>query len=570
MPSAGQSGLAKILAKLSIRVRLMLAMGFLAVLLVSSGTVGLVAIRASNHQMRSLYEDRLVAYAYLEEIESLLEGSNNGIYGIITLDSSEGWNPDEIDQRLDKIEKRLGTVAPVIKSYQATYLTAEEALLLDKFLGLQQRFVQEGVQPAIAALRKRSFQTADDIHGGAMRKIWEETRATLNQLKELQIRVGRELYEKEQDDYARLMFIVSSAMVAGIVLAVLEAMLLIRAISRPLGQAVEVAQAVAAGDLSREVMVRSQDETGQVMQALKEMTARLHHIVSTVRASTDTITKAAHDIASGNQDLAARTEQQAASLEETASAMAQLTSTVKQNADNASQANQLAASASEVATRGGDVVREVVDTMTSINQSSNRIVDIIGVIDGIAFQTNILALNAAVEAARAGEQGRGFAVVAAEVRSLAQRAAAAAREIKDLIDDSVDKVGKGSALVNQAGQTMEEVVHSVRKVTDMVAEISAASQEQSNGIQEVDRAIVLMDSSTQQNAALVQQATAAATALQQQAQKLEQALCVFRLDDINRTGTVTSVPPVQSPQVSRATSSEAAERVPGKGGLLLP
>ncbi|WP_338720372.1 methyl-accepting chemotaxis protein [Herbaspirillum sp. DW155] len=556
--------------RLSIRVRLMLAMGFLAIMLVSSGTVGLVSMRTTNQQMRSLYEDRLVAYAYLEQIESLLESANNGIYSIITLDSSEGWNPDEIDQRLDKIEKSLLSLEPVIKSYQATYLTPEELGLLDKFLKLRQRFVEEGVQLSVAALRKRSFQTADDIHGGPMRKIWSQTQETLSQLKQLQIRVGRELYEKGQEDYRQLMFIVSAAIGAGIFLAIVEAMLLIRAISQPLGQAVEVAQAVAAGDLSREVMVRSEDETGQVMQALREMTARLHHIVSTVRASTETIAQASREIASGNQDLSARTEQQATSLEQTASAMAQLTSTVKQNADNASQANQLAASASEVAARGGEVVREVVDTMDSINRSSTRIVDIIGVIDGIAFQTNILALNAAVEAARAGEQGRGFAVVAAEVRSLAQRAAAAAREIKDLIDDSVDKVGKGTVLVNQAGQTMEEVVASVRKVSDMVGEISAASQEQSNGIQEVDRAIVLMDSSTQQNAALVEQATASAAALQQQTQKLEQALSVFQLGALNRTGTVISGVPVQSTQLSRATSSDAAERVPGKGGLLLP
>ncbi|KAF1040309.1 MAG: Methyl-accepting chemotaxis protein II [Herbaspirillum frisingense] len=261
------------------------------------------------------------------------------------------------------------------------------------------------------------------------------------------------------------------------------------------------------------------------------MSGSLRKIVSQVRGGTDSIANASQEIASGNLDLSSRTEQQAGSLEETASAMEELTSTVKQNADNARQADQLAASASAVAIQGGSVVGQVVETMSSINASSRRIVDIISVIDGIAFQTNILALNAAVEAARAGEQGRGFAVVATEVRSLAQRSAAAAKEIKALIDDSVHKVGAGSRLVEQAGQTMSEVVESVRRVTDVVAEISAASQEQSAGIEEVNRAIAQMDQSTQQNAALVEQAAAAARAMQEQAAGLASLVSVFHLPE---------------------------------------
>src|SRR5450830_438742 len=311
-------------------------------------------------------------------------------------------------------------------------------------------------------------------------------------------------------------------------------------ITRPLITAVGISRRVAEGDLSVDITVTTTDEAGQLLQALKDMNISLRNIVGNVRTGTDTIATASSQIASGNLDLSSRTEQQAGSLEETASAMEQLTSTVKQNADNARQANQLAVSASEVAIQGGSVVGQVIATMSSINESSKKIVDIISVIDGIAFQTNILALNAAVEAARAGEQGRGFAVVASEVRSLAQRSAAAAKEIKSLIDDSVEKVGTGSKLVEQAGSTMEEVVNSVKRVTDIVAEISSASQEQSTGIEEVNRAITLMDESTQQNAALVEQAAAAAQSMQEQAGKLAQLVSVFNITSTGSLGAPAS------------------------------
>jgi methyl-accepting chemotaxis protein-1 (serine sensor receptor) len=304
---------------------------------------------------------------------------------------------------------------------------------------------------------------------------------------------------------------------------------IVKGITRPLDQAIDIAKTVAAGDLSREVDVKTRDEVGELLAALKQMSGNLSDIVSRVRAGTETIASASSEVAQGSQDLSSRTEEQASSLEETASSMVELTSTVKQNNENATQARKLADEASNVAVRGGATVSEVVQTMGAINESSRKIVDIIGVIDGIAFQTNILALNAAVEAARAGEQGRGFAVVAGEVRNLAHRSAAAAKEIKELIGDSVERVEAGSRLVGEAGVTMEEVVSSVRRVNSIIGEIAVATGEQSEGIEQISDAISQMDNVTQQNAALVEEAAAAAEALQQQAASLAQAVSVFKV-----------------------------------------
>jgi methyl-accepting chemotaxis protein len=301
-------------------------------------------------------------------------------------------------------------------------------------------------------------------------------------------------------------------------------------IVRPLRTAVDIARKVADGDLTAQIDATAKDETGQLLLALKDMNTSLLNIVGEVRSGTDSIATSSTQIAAGNQDLSSRTEEQAGSLEETASSMEELTSTVKQNADNARQANQLAASAAQVAVKGGEVVAQVVGTMESINASSNKIVDIISVIDGIAFQTNILALNAAVEAARAGEQGRGFAVVASEVRNLAQRSASAAKEIKTLIGASVEQVNAGSMLVAQAGSTMNDIVDSVQRVSDIITEITAASSEQSVGIDEINRAIGQMDAVTQQNAALVEESAAAAESMQHQAHNLAQVVSVFKLN----------------------------------------
>jgi methyl-accepting chemotaxis protein len=336
-----------------------------------------------------------------------------------------------------------------------------------------------------------------------------------------------EVAKAEYDSARRLMLILGAL---AMMLGAFAAWIITRSITRPINEAVKVAETVAAGDLTSRIDVTAKDETGRLLQALRNMNGSLVNIVGQVRGGTEAIATASSQIAAGNHDLSSRTEQQASSLEETASSMEELTSTVKQNADNARQANQLAVSASEVAAQGGAVVSQVVDTMGSINASSKKIVDIIGVIDGIAFQTNILALNAAVEAARAGEQGRGFAVVASEVRSLAQRSAGAAKEIKTLIGDSVEKVDAGAKLVDQAGATMQEIVASIARVTDIMEEITAATQEQTSGIEQINQAISQMDEVTQQNASLVEEAAAASEAMQDQASNLAQVVSVFKLD----------------------------------------
>jgi len=338
---------------------------------------------------------------------------------------------------------------------------------------------------------------------------------------------------------------------AAIAMGIFAAWWITRTITRPINAAVKVAETVSSGDLTSDIQVNSKDETGQLMHALRTMNSNLVNIVGQVRNGTDLMATASSEIAAGNQDLSSRTEEQASSLEETASSMEELTSTVRFNAENARQANALAISASEIASRGGSVVGQVVDTMGSINDSSRKIVDIISVIDGIAFQTNILALNAAVEAARAGEQGRGFAVVASEVRNLAQRSASAAKDIKGLIDDSVQKVALGSELVDKAGQTMDEIVQSISRVTQIMTQISNASEEQSIGIAQVNDAITQMDQVTQQNAALVEQAAAAAESMQEQSAKLADVVSVFKLD-------AASMPPPPRPALRRPVARAVA------------
>lgn len=355
--------------------------------------------------------------------------------------------------------------------------------------------------------------------------------------------------------------LIATACGAGALFTLLFGYFISRTILRPLDRALDVAHAIAGGDLSHKFEAAAWDETGQLMRALQQMTANMMAAVSDIGANVGSIRVAAGEIAAGNADLSGRTESQASSLEETASSMEELTSTVKQNAEHADHANRLAVSASDIAVKGGQVVAQVVDTMASIQASSGRIADIIGVIDGIAFQTNILALNAAVEAARAGEQGRGFAVVAAEVRNLAQRSAAAAKEIKVLIGDSVEKVEQGGRLAEEAGEAMGEIVTSVELVVEIMGEIASASQQQSAGIEQVNQAVGQMDEMTQQNAALVEQAAAAAERLHEQAGRLVQAVSVFSVGRGGRqaASAVKAVRLASHPGAGRNVRSVAVE-----------
>ncbi|HTH45703.1 MAG TPA: methyl-accepting chemotaxis protein [Oxalicibacterium sp.] len=436
---------------------------------------------------------------------------------------------------------------------------------LKKLAELQHQWLTGAIEPAIATRRNvgAGTETIESVisleQAGKGKQGMDDMRALLEQMEDAE----KVLMGERVKAAASLRASTSLTLIVGGIIAALLAagiaISLTRNITRSLSEAVKLARRVASGDLTARISVSSKDEVGALMDALKDMNGSLVKIVSEVRTGTDTIVTASGQIASGNLDLSSRTEQQASSLEETASSMEELTSTVKQNTNNARQANTLAISASEVAVKGGAVVSEVIGTMGAINESAKKIVDIIAVIDGIAFQTNILALNAAVEAARAGEQGRGFAVVASEVRSLAQRSASAAKEIKVLISDSVEKVDVGAKLVDQAGTTMHEIVNSIRRVTDIMGEITSASAEQTSGIEQINEAITQMDDVTQQNAALVEEASAAAQSLEDQAAKLAQVVSVFKLDTALQTIQAQSArPALGSP---KATTSAPPSKI---------
>jgi methyl-accepting chemotaxis protein len=405
-----------------------------------------------------------------------------------------------------------------VSAARAPYLAARKALLAAKNAG--------------------DVEGAKAIFDGQVRPASAAYVASVDALSNAQLKSAAAVAADVSAAYESARMTLIGLGIVALLLGIGFAVYITRSIVGPIRAAVAVADRVSSGDLGSRITVSSRDETGQLMTALQKMNTNLLDIVGQVRVGTDTIATASAEIAAGNLDLSSRTEQQASSLEETASSMEELTSTVRQNADNARRANTLAAEAAGIAGQGGTVIAQVVNTMSEINASSRKIVDIISVIDGIAFQTNILALNAAVEAARAGEQGRGFAVVASEVRNLAHRSAAAAKEIKGLIDDSVTKVEAGTSLVDNAGATMENIVQSISRVTGIMGEISLASDEQSAGIEQVNQAITEMDQVTQQNAALVEEASAAAEAMQEQAAHLASVVSVFKTD----TGTMQAAP----------------------------
>jgi len=515
------------LSNLKIGTRLYLAFGAVIALL----AILVASAHANFSRLGEANGLNIHTYEVMGEANALLES-------LINIETGErGFALTGKDSSLEPLTNGQRSFGEHLQKIRA--LTADNPAQLERLKtleGTQQQWLATAIDPVIALRRAAAVDGSLDAVVAAEQA--GKGKAAMDAMRILLADIGKTesmlLGQRGQEAAAlqsRTTWVLLGGGVIAALLACMLAILLTRNITRPLVEAVALAQRVAQGDLSSDIVVRSHDETGQLMAALRDMNTALVGIVGEVRGGTDTIATASAQIAVGTMDLSSRTEQQASSLEETASSMEELTAAVKQNADNALAARSLASAASSVAVKGGAVVSEVVQTMGSINDSSRKIADIIGVIDGIAFQTNILALNAAVEAARAGEQGRGFAVVATEVRNLAQRSASAAKEIKGLIDDSVEKVGAGSKLVDQAGTTMQDVVDSVQRLSAIIGEITDASEEQRLGIEQVNEAISQMDQVTQQNAALVEEAAAAANAMQDQAAQLSHAVQVFRLKD---------------------------------------
>jgi len=512
---------------LKVSTRLTMLIGVLSLLIAGIGLFGLYGISQSNAALKTVYEDRTVALGQLGQIDSLTLASRLALNIAMATPT-----PQVQAERTAEIDGNLAKVAKLWTAYMATKLTTEEAALAKALGDNLQKLNQEGLAAAVAAVRAGDIKESQRVVVDKVGTHAVPYDRDIDALMQMQTDIAKLEYETAVAQYGQIRLASIGAIAAGILFAVAFGYVLVRNLGRQLGaepgEAAALAQSVAAGDLSVQIDLHQGDTTSMMAQ-LKTMQHNLAKVVGEVRQNSEAVATASAQIAQGNQDLSSRTEEQASALEETAASMEELSSTVKQNADNARQGNQLAQNASTVAIRGGEVVGQVVQTMKGINDSSRKIADIISVIDGIAFQTNILALNAAVEAARAGEQGRGFAVVASEVRSLAGRSAEAAKEIKSLISDSVERVEQGTALVDQAGATMAEVVSAIRRVTDIMGEISAASTEQSAGVAQVGEAVTQMDQATQQNAALVEESAAAADSLKSQAQHLVQAVAVFTL-----------------------------------------
>jgi methyl-accepting chemotaxis protein len=513
--------------KLKISTRLTLLIVGMSLLLVAAGGLGLFSLSQSNAALRAAYEDHTVPVGHLGEIESLLLSNRLAVAVAMVTPT-----PAVIADSASKVEANMVAIGKTWDAYMATRLTAEEEKLAKAFAQDRKVFVDEALKPAMAALKANDVEEAKRLTLAKIRPLYEPVKKSIDALGDLQLSEAKREFTEASERYAVLRAATVGGIFAGVLGAALFGFVLLRSITRQLGaepaQAAAVAERVAAGDLSAAISLQPGDTTS-LMAQLKAMQASLANVVSNVRQNSESVATASAQIAQGNNDLSSRTEEQASALQQTASSMEQLSSAVKQNADNAKLANERALGASTVAARGGDVVGQVVSTMRGINESSNKIADIISVIDSIAFQTNILALNAAVEAARAGEQGRGFAVVASEVRSLAGRSAEAAKEIKALIDASVDRVERGTQLADQAGHTMAEVVSAIKHVTDIMGELSVTSAQQSEGVAQVGEAVTQMDRTTQQNAALVEESAAAAESLKVQAEKLVGSVALFKL-----------------------------------------
>jgi methyl-accepting chemotaxis protein-1 (serine sensor receptor) len=509
---------------ITIKARIGLTMAFLAALLVAIGVFGLFGMSRSN----DAYQD-----TFTNAMPSAVDIGNAELYAArerLALDRAAFMmGTPEVASTIERARTMRATSDTWWKKYMDLPRDAEEDRLAQDVVARREALHQQ--LDAFVTIITANDQGKVVESAKHIQEVYNELASADDALRKFQFTSAKQGYDSAQSNFEVFRVVSAVALLIGVIAAALSYLTLSRAIARPLDAALGHFDAISAGDLRRPVVVTSRDEMGQLLEGIAKMQRNLTETVHTVRSGSESIATATRQIAAGNIDLSSRTEEQASALQETASSMEELTGTVKQNADNARQASSLAANASEIANKGSAVVGQVVGTMGDINQSSAKIADIISIIEGIAFQTNILALNAAVEAARAGEEGRGFAVVAGEVRSLAQRSSAAAKEIKELIDTSVERVQSGSALVDEAGRTMTEIISAVQRVTDIMGEIAAASEEQSSGIDQVARAVTQMDEVTQQNAALVEEAAAAASSLEDQAGKLRAAVAVFQLEE---------------------------------------
>jgi methyl-accepting chemotaxis protein len=533
--------------------------GFLIVAAIGAviGTTGILKAGAINDMANVMYAREMIGMRHAAEANIQLLGVTRSLRSALLsyADEDRVRNLKEMDQRIENVKKELGETDKTVVNADGKALVTQTRNAFDAY--------EKSLRETIELLKTEPLaeKRASTTHLFTVaRPLADKSDELMTEMVERKKANSATLHEETDMVYASIRILLISLTIGGVLAGVVIGVVIARSLTGQLGgepgYAAHVVGRIAEGDLTVQVETRANDSSS-LLFAMKSMRDSLADIVGQVRGGTDTIATATSQIAAGNLDLSSRTEQQASSLEETASSMEELTSTVKQNADNARQANVLAGCASEFAVKGGVVVASVVDTMSSINESAKKIADIISVIDGIAFQTNILALNAAVEAARAGEQGRGFAIVASEVRNLAQRSASAAKEIKLLIDDSVEKADAGSKLVNQAGSTMGDIVASVQRVTDIMGEITTASREQEAGIEQINQAITEMDTVTQQNAALVEEAAAAAAALQEQADSLSQVVSVFNL------GAMHAMPAARA-ETARVRPALGAARAPAQ------
>ncbi|TAL82981.1 MAG: methyl-accepting chemotaxis protein [Rhodanobacter sp.] len=548
-----------VLSKFSIKARLLITLGVTSVMLIAVSLLGIRDLRYSNQSLHDIYINKLVPSNALAMAFELLGGERAA-----ALRAAHAGSPEKADAAIAVVHDEQAELTPLLATFRSAKLSERERALVKRFEA-DRNAMDVAMGEVLQALAARNFKRAVKLLDGDVEDHYAAARQDVILIFKLEKDLAREIYTHDEQQVRRNALVAYVAMGAGVTLSLLFGFLLIRSITRSLRTALRVADNIAEGRLGNTVEIESRDELGRLLESLRNMDCKLTGIVYGVRSSSASVGAAAKQIAQGNNDLSERTQEQASSLEETAASMEEMTATVKQNAGNVARASQLAHESRDQATRGGEVAAQAARAMDEINSSSRKIADIVGLIDEIAFQTNLLALNAAVEAARAGEQGRGFAVVAGEVRNLAQRAAGAAREVKGLIGDSMEKVVAGTDLVSQSGHALEGIVESVAEVTDIVAEIAAASREQSSGIDQVNTAVIQMDEVTQKNAALVEEAAAASHAMQEQAQLLLRHVAFFHIGDEPDQG-VEHIPvtPGDATQKRVAMPSPAPPRALGK------